>query len=181
MEDFIYVVFFIIYIVFTILKKVGEKKAIEHNKTAPASPPQPKPKGIFERLEEMKRMQEQAAREIQQEKEALPPLSTRPPVQVTPKSVPRVTEKSLQDKVSYDQVKSLETNVIEPVSLEKLPESIKMDVKYYMEKSPEPELEESDFSFGFNFENIENLQQAFVLKEILDSPLAIRKNRHFYH
>ena len=174
MDNLVYVIFFIIYVVFSILKKAGEKKAIERNKTDPSSPPQPKPKGIFERLEEIKKIQEQAARELQEKMEPSP--SPRPqPVPLKSPPVPEIKEKKMHETVSYDQVQSLELNTIEALSLENFPESVGMDMTYIVEESIESESEETWSLFDFNFENPQNLQQAFLLKEILDSPVALQK------
>ncbi len=184
MEDLIYVLFFVIYIVFAILKKVMQKKAIDKNTSPGTSEPAPGPvKGIFARLEEIQRQQEMAARqaaepqESTQEEETPAPYSAPQQQEKMPVPAPEpvttysdeLDEYAAQKKFTYDDYESLEQKIPEAVSLSDLSVKKKKGSLIKEEEYYEPA------GFGFSFMEPADLQKAFVWKEVFDKPIALRR------
>ena len=183
MEDFIYIIFFVIYIIFAILKKVGEKQAIDKNKNAGPAEKKPGPvKDIFARLEEIKRQQEMAAKQTQREANAANKMDRPAPYagrseQKTvpayqPEPVPVQSEKlneyAAQQDFSYDELESLEEPITPLPSLEEI----------YFDEEVESDFEQETMeshSWSSGVLQDTNLQKAFVWKEIFDKPLALRR------
>jgi len=186
MEDFIYIVFFVIYIIFAILKKLGEKSAIDKNKTSGPTSKAPSPvKDIFARLEEIKKQQEMAAKQTQQQEpnaaENIERASGEQPapysvearqthLQAPPEEEPvqthtnKLNEYASQQNFSYDEMESLEQTLPTAVSHENL------SFKEKKESTFQHEPPETDYSYS-EFTQVSDLQKAFVWKEVFDKPL----------
>ncbi len=174
MEDVIYIVLFVIYVIFALLKKGAEKNEGEK----PAKRKILTPQEVLERIEEIKREQEAKAlaREGQQEQELPPP----PAAEAQSSASDEERPSNIPHPVEYnDPVPKTETKYDSPFSYDNM-----TSLEYYERESPKAIIKETSPdittapSEGRNISSFYsanmNLRTIFIWKEILDTPVALR-------